>query len=438
MNTLLTSIAGQFAKPLLFSALLPVLLVTTLFLLVVYPLFPVSLSPPAAVQRLDGMWQVASASLLAVVGAMLLYVLNTPIVRLLCGYPWKDTWPGRKMAEWRLSEYRRLRTRRDGFLAIVKLLDPSVPAEEAVARRLTTSLTKLAARLNEEFPYDEVVLPTRLGNVIRNFEDYPRQQYGISSVRLWPRLVGVIDAKYVTVLDEAKTVFDFTVNCLVLLAMAALLTIVLAVRAKASGTTLVWTELNVLLFALLAALAYAAAVNRAQGWGSYVKGACDLYRRELLKQLGYQRTPVDTLDEGEQLWTGLSSMWAYPDMVEKSTVVPLAAPPILPSPATSVQSANDAPLTIARGVSTPVGKPYATITVTLRVNNTGTTASTTVTITDTVPANWSLVWGSVKALAPLPAPTLKQSSPIVLQLASLGPADFYTATYQLQSLVATP
>ena len=80
MNTLLTSLAGHFAKPLLFSALLPVILVATMFLLIVYPLFPVSLAAPSAVQRLDSTWQVASATLLAVVGAMLLYVLNTPIV----------------------------------------------------------------------------------------------------------------------------------------------------------------------------------------------------------------------------------------------------------------------------------------------------------------------------------------------------------------------
>ena len=437
MNSLLTSIAGQFAKPLLLSALLPVLVVTSLFLLVTYPLFPVPLSLPAAVEKLDPSWQIAASTVLALVAAMLLYILNTPIARLFSGYPWKDVPPGSWLARLRRSQFRRLKSRRDGLMTIVKSLD--AVDEDVVRNRLLDALTPLARRLNEDFPYrEDLMLPTKLGNVIRNFEDYSREQYGISTVTLWPRLVAVIDSRYATGIDDAKMGFDFALNCTALFASAAILTLVLALSADASGAWLAAAALRTALFGGFAALAYAAAVNRARGWGSYVKAAVDLYRGALLKQMSYQYTLESIADERARIWTGLASEWNFPDMAASLAAVPFAAPPALPAPATSVRSENVEILTVARGITAPAGRPFAVLTVTLRVDNTSPTVARIVTVTDAVPPNWSLVWASPAGTAASGPPALKASSPVVLEVRELPARSSCHLFYQLQSLVATP
>jgi hypothetical protein len=80
--------------------------------------------------------------------------------------------------------------------------------------------TDAGRRLNEEFPIERTsVLPTRLGNVIRSFEDYPERQYGMDGVTLWPRLVAKINKDHATVIEDAKITFDFLLNSAVLSAV---------------------------------------------------------------------------------------------------------------------------------------------------------------------------------------------------------------------------
>jgi uncharacterized repeat protein (TIGR01451 family) len=443
MNSLLTSIAGQFARPVLLSALLPVIIVASLFLATTYPLLPLPLAAPDVVAKLDATWQVAYGTLLAVLFAMLLHVLNGPIARLVSGYPWKDVFPGTLLVRVRQQQFRKLQTTRDGLLKLVGTLDtsdgnPDGKAENALADRLMTALTPLARRLNEDFPYGEdLVLPTRLGNVIRNAEDYSRQQYGISAVLLWPRLLGVIDARYATLLDDAKTTFDFALNCMVLSAAAAVFTLALALTRDASGGLLDPAWWRVALFAAVSATAYAAAVNRAREWGSYIKSAVDLYRNALLKQLGYQYTLRDIADEKARVWEGIASEWTFPDMSASPIMetVPFtpAAVPIAP---TEVTSADTPLLTVARGVAPPHGKPFPALTVTLRLHNPSQTGARAIAVRDTIPANWSFVWGSVAASTGTIDVTSTQ--PLILELNELAASTTCTITYRVQSLVAVP
>jgi uncharacterized repeat protein (TIGR01451 family) len=440
MNSLLTSIAGQFAKPVLLSALLPVIIVTSLFLATTYPLFPLSLAMPDVVAKLDATWQAAYGTLMAVVVAMLLYVLNGPIARLASGYPWKDVFPGTLLVRLRQRQYRRMRAQRDGLLKLVGNLSNDMPAESAVADRLMDALRPLALRLNEDFPFaEELVLPTKLGNVIRNAEEYSNQQYGISAVVLWPRLLGVIDKSYATLLDDAKTTLDFALNCMVLSGAAAIFTLALALIHDAHGGLLGTALWRVALFAAVSAVAYAAAVNRAREWGTYVRSAVDLYRIPLLKALGYQYTFVDIADERERVWSGVASEWTFPDMSASPSMVtvPFAPPAATAAPAMQVSSEGGTPLALARGVTTvPQGHGFATITVTLRIDNTGTVAARGIALRDTVPASWSFVWGSATATAG--AIRVKTTQPLVFGLEPLAAGASCTVTYQLQSLIATP
>jgi uncharacterized repeat protein (TIGR01451 family) len=443
VNTLLTTLAGQFARPLLLAGVLPVIITVSLLLLVTYPRFPFPLSPPAALRTVDASWQVTWASLLVVVAGMVLQVMNTPILRLMSGYPWRRTVIGKAMTLRKREEFVRLRTRRDGLVTLYQDLLPEREApldvrtaEEAAADTVNRELTPLSVRLNDDFPYEErLILPTRLGNVIRNSEDYSRELYGASTVRLWPRLVAVIDTRYATLIDDAKTNLDFMVNCAVLFVVAAALTAIAASQTRVSGWALADATTRALFFVALSTLAYAAAVERARSWGGMVKAAVDLYRRALLKQLEYTYTFLDVRDERKRFWERVSALWAFPDMRDVLEDLPFVA--AAPTPAvTAASSANNIPLTIARGVTPPTGKPYATTTVTLRIQNIGGEAAKKVTASDPIPPAWTFVWGSLARPGSAAPPELKRSVPMLeFEVESIAKGASCEISYQLQSLV---
>jgi hypothetical protein len=48
-------------------------------------------------------------------------------------------------------------------------------------------------RLTREYPRDhKLILPTRFGNILRGFEQYPRHVFGIEPITMWGRLTAVI------------------------------------------------------------------------------------------------------------------------------------------------------------------------------------------------------------------------------------------------------
>jgi uncharacterized repeat protein (TIGR01451 family) len=444
VNTLLTSLANSFAKPLLLAGVLPVVITFSLLLLVTYARLPVPLSLPASFTATFASWQVTWATLLVIVAGMLLQVLNTSILRFMSGYPWRHTAIGRAMIERQRQTFVRLRTRRDGLRTVVRALYASVAhttaqpnPEKAAGDDVNLALTPLSTALNDTYPYAEhLILPTTLGNVIRNSEDYSRQLYGASMVRLWPRLVAVIEPRYATLLDEAKTHMDFMVNCSALFVVAAMLTMVAAWQARVRGVAVLDAGARVLFFVGLAALTYASAIERAKAWGVLVKASADLYRRALAKLLEYTYTFTDVHDESARFWRPLSALWAFPDLRDLPDV-PFVAP-VAPPTVTGASSGNDVPLTVARGITLPEGKPYATTTVTLRVRNAGKADATAITVVDPISAGWTFAWGSVTRLGSGVAPGLKSSAPnLELTLDAVPTGSSIDLTYRLQSLTPT-
>jgi hypothetical protein len=56
-----------------------------------------------------------------------------------------------------------------------------------------------------EYPEQrELVLPTRFGNVLRAFEMYAGNVYGVESIHAWPRLLAVVPSEYQTALADAR------------------------------------------------------------------------------------------------------------------------------------------------------------------------------------------------------------------------------------------
>jgi hypothetical protein len=187
-------------------------------------------------------------------------------------------------------------------------------ADHPLIGALLPAQTRLARYMKSEFPgADMLVLPTRLGNVIRAFENYPYLMYGMDPIVLWPHLVPKIDSKFGSVMDDSKTAFDFMLNASFLSVVCACAVLLAAGSAPEFVPTERWLW-RALLFFALGWVFYELATNRAAAWGSFVKTAFDLYRLELLTAFGYDKP--DTRREERALWKGLSLELLYADYYE--------------------------------------------------------------------------------------------------------------------------
>src|SRR5215831_839121 len=204
MTEFFAKITGQITGPILISAFFPVLMFLTGFTLVVLPLTPYGHEFTAAVQD-PAVWQrypiVALALTLGVlVLSVLLYNLNTPIVRLFEGYPWQHAWIAEPFLRRRRRHLVRVSTVRRRIRTLRRILKLSgLPVDLSGA---ASEQAKLAHVMNVRYPDgDDLVLPTRLGNVIRSFETYTSRQYGMPAIALWPRLLAVVDGNLALSLD---------------------------------------------------------------------------------------------------------------------------------------------------------------------------------------------------------------------------------------------
>lgn len=423
MNNILSGISGYFSKPLILGTFLPVVMFVFMGWLVALPLLPAwDWAVLRSLEALDTQWQVLAVSFLTVVLTGFLYNINGSLIRLYEGYPWKDLWVGKRRAR----KYRRLfriaQAQWGGIPHVeYKLYQEKQkiqeeaklqgrPPEGPDAARLAWLNDSLAALndvkekagriLGVDFPgAEKLILPTRLGNVIRSFEHYPDLRYNIEAVTLWPRLVAKIDEDYAAVLDDAKTSFDFMLNCSALSMLLALGLIVAGLyypaHLNSPGLSIIWLA-EVATFWALSYLFYSLAVSRAKSWGNMVRGAFDLYRLELLKQLGFSHAP-DSLKEERELWSNISRRMAFGDYD--------LLPPVNYAPKTpSVDfQPTYAELDIWRGVNppqTPPADPAAaqSMAVEIRVRNAGKYEATQVFVTDALPADFAYRWDSAKVV----------------------------------------
>ncbi|MEU6719612.1 hypothetical protein ABZ897_49830 [Nonomuraea sp. NPDC046802] len=169
----------------------------------------------------------------------------------------------------------------------------------------------------------EPVLPTRLGNLLRSAEDYPRTRYGIDAVLVWPRLFPLLPTSFTAGFASSRARLDAalagTALSLVFAVAAPLCTVV------AGGS--IWLAAAYLLAGVLSGLTgYRAALTAALAHGQQIRVAFDLYRGLLLDTVQYggrppqpdpaavdQRSPTargafTSAAEREQ-WEGLCGFW---------------------------------------------------------------------------------------------------------------------------------
>lgn len=224
--------------------------------------------------------------------AIFLLVANFTLVRVLEGYGALN--PARLLRFWSLSIFEELNAK-------IKMLDSHKPlsASQQSERR------RLRMRLSNEFPeHRRLVLPTRFGNIVRAFERYPQVIYNIDAIRCWTRLQALLPDSYKTSLDAAKSILDFYINLwfgglvLASIAFGTLLT-------SSNPRMIIVGISNVFLAMLSAKLAQGAAAQ----WGELVKGAFDLYRGDLCKQLGFELPR--SIEQERQMWAPICRTMIY-------------------------------------------------------------------------------------------------------------------------------
>lgn len=424
VGSLFSQISGKFSKTLIFGCFFPVVFFVLLDWILFEPYMPPATGVVKTLRALDEGWQTLAMGGLTVLFSGLLYILNTPIVRFYEGYPWADSLIGQFFTARQQARRKRTLTWWYGLRSLADAMKDNPGAAKAAGRELELLRNHLGRRYNDEFPSQEgSVLPTRLGNVIRCFEDYPRRQYGMSAIPLWPRLIAVIDSSYASSADDAKSSFDFMINVSFLSALSAasllLLGLTSPVRWSAGLGWSFWIPLAAL--CVMSWIFYRGSIGRAAEWGNLVRGAFDLYRGKLLEQLGFDYHPAGLREERE-LWKVISQQMIYGD-----------PPPHKPVPLLRFSDhgtfAYGEPagvvLEVTRSASPLDDKTWQTA---VAVRNTGKVAVDKVRLTDTLASGERYVWNS--ALSGGTVLPVSGDNPIVIQVGTVAPGQTVIVSYR--------
>jgi hypothetical protein len=444
MGSLLSAVSGKLSTSVLLGTFFPVTVFVFLARVLWVPMLPGGtpqwLTPLAG---LDEPWEIVILTLVVLVLTGLLYNLNIPLIRLFEGYPWEDTWIGRRKAARYQAEWEALAAQSQGLTllseeltAYGEVLQALDPYDSRIAQTAAWSAAAKARRggvlreIFNDFPKGSSVLPTRLGNVIRSFENYTERQYGMAAITLWPRLVAVLEPSYAEVIDSAKTSVDFMLNSTFLSTLLATLLL---------GTGLIWPTpfhswgdavpwlARILVLLGLAWWLYQQSIGSAYEWGNLVRGAFDLYRGDLLEKLGYEQKP-GSADEERKLWRAISSRLVAGDPPPGRGKLPPYA--VKSSPPTACRCASDVVLRLARGVIPPLLGRSLRVVLEIRHPDPQKPAADKIVLVDTVPPGYEYRWGSAEASAG--TVTVDGTNPYTFRLSgSLAPGDSRQITYEI-------
>ena len=149
-----------------------------------------------------------------------------------------------------------------------------------------------ALRKSSEYPDDDRIMPTLLGNALRTFEDSAGRQYGLDTILTAPHFVLVSDPRHVEYVEDGRQAMDVSIRlCLI------------SLLATTEAIALLLTDGPWLLVALvpylLAYLAYRGAVSAAREYGVALSTMIDLNRFALYEAMQLWR-PTDLRSEVQQ------------------------------------------------------------------------------------------------------------------------------------------
>jgi hypothetical protein len=228
------------------------------------------------------------AALLAAVSLALsfaLHPLQFGMVQALEGY-WGSHHLTRQIMVARTLHHRRMRSRlrRLGRAARAELLaldaDADNPGPEAVRAVIEE---REATRLQRRYPADLAnIMPTRLGNMLRRYEQESGAQYGLPILGVAPHLSLVAPPEHAAYIADQRTELDRAVRLCWLSGIAAVVTVVFLWRAN-------WWLLLAAVPYGAAYLFYRGAVIVAAEYGTAVATVLDLNRFTLYERLGLSR-----------------------------------------------------------------------------------------------------------------------------------------------------
>jgi hypothetical protein len=247
-------------------------------------------------QKFGLTWGIPLILTVSLFGGLLLTALNRSIIRLFEGYPFRGSSIFRFLTDYQRRKWHKINDPLNRLLKEYR----EVRSENGKDPRLSSMLleiTRLQQMANNSFPpKPEHVLPTQLGNTIRAFEYYANMHYGIDSITLWSRLLYIIPEKSLNMIKDVIASFNFLINLVLIIILLGLEVLVLPPHG-----ILEWELLGAFGSFIISFFLYRTAVKKAVAWGYSFNAAFDLYRRDLLKQLGFQ--PPSTLEKEKALWT---------------------------------------------------------------------------------------------------------------------------------------
>jgi len=151
-----------------------------------------------------------------------------------------------------------------------------------------------AASLDKWFPqHSSDLLPTRVGNAIRAFEQHSNVRWGLDGVTAWPRIEAMLSSDERELVTDSKSTFYLFVNA----SLGASVIGVCLVFDKAINTPgPAWTWVLYAIPFLVSYLLYRAAISPATEWGDNVRACIDLHRLDMYDKLGV-RQPTSFSDE---------------------------------------------------------------------------------------------------------------------------------------------
>lgn len=137
------------------------------------------------------------------------------------------------------------------------------------------------------------LLPTRVGNAIRAFEQHSNTRWGLDGITAWPRIDALLTA------DERELLVDAKINFYVFMNASAsgfAVGVCLAIDAAVNKSPSFWQALLYAIPFVAGYVLYRAAIGPAIEWGSAVRASVDLHRLDLYEKLGV-RKPRSFTDE---------------------------------------------------------------------------------------------------------------------------------------------
>jgi hypothetical protein len=288
------AVPEEFKKLFKPSALVAAAIFLTLNLVLILPaLREAAFGPVAALDRLSSAWQIVVGTLLLFALAYVFNSLGGAFLELASGASVAHS-PliGDKLSQWQLHAYEGLRSQATA--------EGSSPHDRALATE----------RLASEFPDEDAVGPTRLGNVLASTSAYIMNRYGASLNTIWPFMDMVLqkedDSTLRNQLNENRDALTFLTT---LSALFVIVAVELALAKAATGHP--GQALWALAVIAVAYLIYNAAVLKAKAWRTDVLTAFELYLDKVAEKLHLAALQPSEWEAARDRWQAVSRWLAY-------------------------------------------------------------------------------------------------------------------------------